>query len=92
MSAASAGERDFRGRYPYLVSVRLTRRQQEELDRLSQEFHVSRARLLRDAIEAGFEPMVRRLRAERSGTAGGRAAGSGTRSKGVADGSGRSVR
>ena len=41
--------------------MRLTRRQHEDLERLSQEFKVSKARLLRDAIELGFEPMVRRL-------------------------------
>ena len=62
MPEASADERDFRGRYPYQVSVRLRRWQQEELDRLSQEFRVSRARLLRDAIDLGFKPMARRLR------------------------------
>ena len=49
---------------PCQVSVRLTRRQHEELDRLSEEFRVPRARLLRDAIDLGFEPMVRRLRGE----------------------------
>ena len=59
---------EFRGRYPCAMSVRLTREQQEELDRLSQEFRVSRAQLLREAIDLGFKPMVKRLR----GTAAGR--------------------
>ena len=44
--------------------MRLTPRQQEELERLSQEFRVSRARLLRDAIDLGFEPMAKRLRGD----------------------------
>lgn len=55
---------EFRGRYPCQMSVRLTREQQKELERLSREFRVSRARLLRDAIGLGFRPMVKRLRGE----------------------------
>ena len=45
----------FRGRYPRAMSVRLTREQQAELDRLSQEFGVSRAQLLREAIDLGLK-------------------------------------
>ena len=59
---------EFRGRYPCQMSVRLTREQQEELDRLSREFRVSRAQLLRDAIDLGFKPMVKRLQRGRGGT------------------------
>ena len=40
---------EFRGRYPCQASVRLTRKQQEEL---------------RGAIELGFKPMVKRLRGD----------------------------
>ena len=78
----------FGGRYPYQVSVRLTRWQQEEFDRLSQEFRVSRARLLRDAIDLGFKPMVRRLRGT-VGKPGCWWSGGGAREieEGVADGS-----
>ena len=61
---------EFRGRYPCAMSVWLTREQQEELDRLSQEFRVSRAQLLRDAIDLGFKPMVKRLREDRGGCGG----------------------
>ena len=50
------------------MSVRLTREQHEELDRLSREFRVSRARLLRDAIDLGFKPMVKRLQRDRGGS------------------------
>ena len=59
---------EFRGRYPCAMSVRLTREQQAELDRLSQEFRVSRAQLLRDAIDLGFKPMAKRLRRDRGET------------------------
>ena len=59
---------EFRGRYPCAISVRLTREQQEELDRLSEEFRVSRAQLLREAIDLGFKPMVKRLHRDRGGT------------------------
>lgn len=56
---------EFRGRYPCATSVRLTREQQEELDRLSRELGVSRAQLLRDAIDLGLKPMAKRLRRDR---------------------------
>ena len=58
---------EFRGRYPCAMSVRLTREQHEELERLSREFGVSRAQLLRDAIDLGFKLMVKHLRRDRGG-------------------------
>ena len=69
---------EFRGRYPCQMSVRLTREQQEELDRLSEECRVSRARLLRDAIGLGFKPMVKRLRGDHGNAGPGRGPVNGT--------------